>query len=62
MQMYVCELQIVQKRDKEIKDLQAQIHYNDITPKRDILGIWGNPKLRIFISLSVVGLLLYAKR
>ena len=63
-------LQIVEKREKEIKELKVEIGRSNSTSPNGIMtqkkggngAIWLNPKFRLLASLSAAVLLFCAKR
>ncbi|MCO5563965.1 hypothetical protein L7F22_017618 [Adiantum nelumboides] len=52
---------IAEKREKEIKDLRAQLVSNT-SPEGGVQSVWNNQRLKVLMSVSVVLLALFAKR
>lgn len=52
---------IAEKRERELKDLRAQLASN-ANPDKGVHGLWGNQRLKVMMSVTIVILALFARR
>ncbi|MCO5577955.1 hypothetical protein L7F22_031792 [Adiantum nelumboides] len=52
---------IAERKEKELKDLRAQLASQPSVPKRTT-SFWGSPKFKVIMSVSAVALFIFAKR